>query len=131
MTTATRTSRRYRPSVPIRIVKAIVLTLCCAAIIVPFVSIVSTSLAPREQVDRSGGLVLLPESIDFSAYIAILSGGTVLRALVLSLAITAIGTVISLVCTTMLAYALSRPHTLASRPLLFIVLFSLLFAPGI
>jgi putative aldouronate transport system permease protein len=123
--------RRRQSPLAVRILKSVFLFFCCAAVILPFVSIVSTSIAPHDQVNRSGGLVLLPESLDFSAYAAILSGGSVLRALVLSLVITAVGTAISLACTTALAYALSRPHTLGSRPLLLVVLFSLLFAPGI
>lgn len=125
------TARRRQASVPVRILKTLVLTLCCAAVIGPFVAIVSTSIAPADQVNASGGLVLFPRAVDFSAYTAILTGGSVLRALVISLAITLVGTAVSLVCTTSLAYALSRPGTLGSRPILMIVLFSLLFTPGI
>ena len=42
-----------------------------------------------------------------------------------------VGTALSLLTTILLAYALSRPGSSAHRPLLLVVLFSLLFTPGI
>ncbi|TDV49686.1 carbohydrate ABC transporter permease [Actinophytocola oryzae] len=127
----TRAQRRRAAALPVRVLKAMVLTFCVLVVVVPFVSIIATSLAPADQVDRSGGLVLFPEHLDFTAYAAILSGGTVARALVVSLLVTVVGTLISLAATTTLAYALSKPGALAARPILFVVLFSLLFTPGI
>ena len=111
--------------------KAIVLFLCCAAVVVPFLGIVATSLASREDVTRAGGFVMFPSSISFDAYEAILSGGVVTRATVVSLLVTVMGTLLSLVTTTLLAYGLSRRGTLLHRPLLAIVLLPLLFTPGI
>jgi putative aldouronate transport system permease protein len=119
------------PSIPARALKGIVLTACCALVVVPFVGIVSTSLATREQVTRSGGFVLIPNRISFAAYQAILSGGVVTRATVVSLFVTATGTALSLGATTLLAYGLSRRGSYAHRPMLLVVLFALLFTPGI
>jgi multiple sugar transport system permease protein/putative aldouronate transport system permease protein len=51
--------------------------------------------------------------------------------LVISLLVTVVGTAVSLLCTTTLAYGLSRPGSLGHRPMLMLVLFTLLFAPGI
>jgi multiple sugar transport system permease protein/putative aldouronate transport system permease protein len=111
--------------------KAVVLTVVCALIVVPFVGILSTSIASRKQVTDAGGFVLFPKSVTFSAYHAIFAGGVVTRALVVSVLITCVGTVISLGCTVLLGYALSRPGTFGHKPMLMVVLFSLLFAPGI
>ena len=122
---------RPRPTVPVRAVKAIVLTLCCAVVIVPFVGVVSTSLATREQVTRAGGFVFLPDEVSFAAYRAILSGGVVTRATLVSLAITVVGTLLSLSTTALLAYGLSRGRSFGHKPLLMIVLFAVLFTPGI
>lgn len=120
-----------RPSPLARAVKGLVLGLCCAAIVVPFVGIVSTSLSTREQVIRSGGFVLIPTDVSFAAYEAILSGGVVTRATLVSLFVTLTGTLLSLIATTLLAYGLSRPGSFAHRPLLMIVLFAILFGPGL
>jgi multiple sugar transport system permease protein/putative aldouronate transport system permease protein len=120
-----------RPSPLARAAKGLVLGLCCAAVVVPFVGIVSTSLATREEVIRSGGFVLIPGEVSFAAYEAILSGGVVTRATLVSLFITFTGTALSLVATTLLAYGLSRPGSFAHRPLLLTVLFAILFGPGL
>ncbi|RSM75902.1 carbohydrate ABC transporter permease [Kibdelosporangium aridum] len=115
----------------IRSLKALVLAICCAAVIVPFFGIIATSLASREDVTRAGGFVMFPSGISFDAYEAILSGGVVTRATVVSLLVTVVGTALSLVATTLLAYGLSRRGTLLHRPLLAMVLLPLLFTPGI
>jgi multiple sugar transport system permease protein/putative aldouronate transport system permease protein len=115
----------------IRSFKAVVLGVCCAAVIVPFIGIIATSLATREDVTRAGGFVLFPSNINFDAYEAILSGGVVTRATVVSLLVTLTGTALSLMATTLLAYGLSRQGTFLHRPFLAIVLLPLLFTPGI
>ena len=119
------------PSWPMRAFKGVLLTVVCALVVLPFIGIVSTSVAGRKQVTEAGGFVLFPESVSLSAYQAILAGGVVTRALLISLGITAVGTAVSLASTTTLGYALSRPGSFAHRPLLLTVLFSLLFGPGI
>ena len=119
------------PSPVSRGLKAVVLIAICAVVVLPFVGILSTSIASRAQITKAGGFVLLPDSATLSAYRAIFAGGVVTRALVVSVAITVVGTVLSLTCTALLAYSLSRPGSFAHKPMLMIVLFTLLFAPGI
>jgi putative aldouronate transport system permease protein len=119
------------PPLPARALKGLVLLICCAVVILPFISVLSTSVATREHVTRSGGLVLIPDEISFAAYEAILSGGVVTRALLVSLFVTLGGTTLSLISTALLAYGLSRLGSFGHRPLLMIVLFALLFTPGI
>jgi multiple sugar transport system permease protein/putative aldouronate transport system permease protein len=114
-----------------KIVKAIVLMRLCAMVIVPFVGIISTSLAPAEQVNAAGGFVLWPEGLDFTAYKSILSGGVVAQSLLVSIFITGVGTALSLIVTTLLAWALSRKGTVGNRAMLLILLFSMLFSPGL
>lgn len=122
---------RTPASLPARAFKGVVLTLCCAAVVVPFVGIVATSLSTREQITRAGGFVLVPTEISLDAYAAILSGGVVTRATLVSVFITVTGTALSLIATTLLAFGLSRPRSFAHRPLLLAVLFAILFGPGL
>jgi multiple sugar transport system permease protein/putative aldouronate transport system permease protein len=119
------------PALPARAFKGVLLTVVCTLVVLPFVGILSTSVASRKQIAAAGGFVLLPDSVSWSAYQAILAGGVVTRALVISVCITVAGTALSLACTTSLGYALSRPSSFAHKPLLMIVLFALLFGPGI
>ncbi|GAB3809806.1 carbohydrate ABC transporter permease [Kribbella italica] len=119
------------PSMAERVVKAVFLTAICAAVVLPFVGVISTSLASPEEVVEAGGFVLLPHGFDLSAYRSILSGGTVTQALLVSAFVTAVGTAISLVLTCTLGWALSRRGTVGNKPLLLMVLVSLLFNPGL
>lgn len=110
--------------------KGLVLLIACALIVMPFVAIISTSLAGEDQITRSGGLVLWPEEVTFTAYEAVFAGGVVSRALGVSVFVTVVGTALSLITTTLLAYALSRPNLVARGAVMMLVLFSLLFTPG-
>ncbi len=120
-----------RPGRTETVIKTVVLTIACALVIVPFIGIVSTSLAPADQVNRAGGFVLFPERIDLTAYRSILTGGVVTQALLISATVTSVGTTLSLALTSTLGWALSRRNTVGNRPLLLLVLISLLFNPGI
>ncbi|MEV0714772.1 carbohydrate ABC transporter permease [Asanoa sp. NPDC050611] len=124
-------TRNATPPAPVRALKGVLLTVCCALIVVPFVGIVSTSLSTREQIVRAGGFVVIPDEITFAAYRALFTGGVVPRAVAVSVFITLVGTALSLASTTLLAYGLSRPTSVAHRPVLMIVVAALLFTPGI
>lgn len=119
------------PVLPVRLLKGVVLLVICAVVIIPFIGIVSTSVAGTDQINASGGFVLFPKSIDLGSYRSIFAGGVVTRALLVSVLITAVGTVISLLGSALLAYALSRPGSFGHKPMLMLVLFTLLFTPGI
>jgi putative aldouronate transport system permease protein len=75
-------------------------------------------------------ILLWPEEPSLTAYRTIFTGGIVTRALMVSIGVTVVGTLLSLVTTIALAYALSRP-IIFGRAILMMVLFTLLFAPGI
>ncbi|MFN8633328.1 MAG: carbohydrate ABC transporter permease [Chloroflexota bacterium] len=114
-----------------RAVKLLVLTLISVLVIYPFITVVATSLATQEEITRNGGLIVLwPRQPSLGAYKSILAGGIVTRATMVSIGVTVVGTLLSLVTTTAMAYALSRPIVFG-RAILMLVLFTLLFAPGI
>lgn len=115
-----------------RILKAVFLTLICAFVVVPFVGVISTSLAPAAEVNHAGGFVMFPtKGIDLSAYRSILAGGAVSQSLLISGFVTVIGTALSLALTCSLGWALSRRGTVGNKLLLMLVLVSLLFNPGL
>lgn len=118
------------PTLLSKVVKAVLLTILCALIIVPFIGIVATSVAPSDQVTRASGMVFLPESIDFTAYRTIFAGGVVTRALGVSIFVTVIGTTLALTVSALLAYALARPKMPARGFAVMMLLISLLFSPG-
>jgi putative aldouronate transport system permease protein len=121
-----------RPGTAERVLKGIFLTVISALVVVPFIAVISTSLATAEEVNRAGGFVMFPKhGIDLSAYRSIFAGGTVTQALMVSGFVTVAGTALSLVLTCTLGWALSRRGTLGNKPLLMLVLVSLLFNPGL
>ncbi|HEY8294365.1 MAG TPA: carbohydrate ABC transporter permease [Micrococcaceae bacterium] len=111
-------------------IKAAVLGLITLSIVLPILLVVSTSLADDQQLVAAGGYVLWPTHPTLASYQAIFSGQFMFRALGVSAVVTAVGTVLALFVTITMAYATSRP-VLFGRPVLLMVLFTLLFAPGL
>jgi putative aldouronate transport system permease protein len=105
--------------------------LAVLAVLFPLWSVVVTSLASRETITRTGGMVVLPREIDISAYVTMLSGGQVTRALGVSAVVTALGTLFSLFVTVLAAYGLSRPGSFGHRPILMYFLVTFLIYPGL
>jgi putative aldouronate transport system permease protein len=132
---APRPAPRRRPrtvgSIVGRGLKGLVLGIAVFFVLAPFLGVVSTSIASPEVLNAAGGFVFLPTSFSLDAYTAIFSGGVVTQALVVSAGVTAAGTGLSLLCSTLLAYSLSFPGSFAHRPILFTVLLTLFFVPGI
>lgn len=110
--------------------KAVALVAVVLLVCVPFLVILSTSLASPKEVVDNGGWVLWPTEPTIQAYRDILDGGIVTHALGVSAGVTVVGTLFSLFCTVTLAYALSRPGVFGGRPVLLLVLFTFLFPPG-
>jgi putative aldouronate transport system permease protein len=120
-----------KPSLLLEGGKAAVLTFVVLAVLFPMWSVVVTSLASRETINQVGGMVVVPREFDISAYVTMLSGGQVTRALGVSLLVTVVGTLFSLTLTVLAAYGLSRPGSVAHRPLLFFFLLTFLVYPGL
>jgi putative aldouronate transport system permease protein len=120
-----------RPTAFGRAAKMLVLAVVALAVVFPLYVVILTSLSTQASVDRAGGLVVVPDELSPAAYLQIFSGGVVTRAVLVSTAITVVGTAFSVAVTVLAAYGLSRPGTLLHRPLLFVVLLTFLFGPGI
>lgn len=120
-----------KPSAALQLGKGTVLLLVVLAVLFPMWSIVVTSLASTETINRAGGMVVIPRELDLSAYVTMFSGGQVTRAVGVSLLVTFVGTALSLVLTVLAAYGLSRPGSLGHRPLLFYFLLTFLIYPGL
>ncbi|MBG0827957.1 carbohydrate ABC transporter permease [Planomonospora sp. ID67723] len=119
-----------RPSRVGALLKGIILTLIALSVLFPIYMVVLTSLSTQETVTAAGGLVTVPGELSFAAYAELFSGGVVTRSVMVSLGVTAVGTAISLSVTVLAAYGLSRPGSLLHRPMLFLVLLTFLFGPG-
>ncbi|GAA3808325.1 carbohydrate ABC transporter permease [Sphaerisporangium flaviroseum] len=120
-----------RPSAIGRLGKSLLLTLIVVSVLFPIYMVVLTSLSTQDTVTEAGGLVSIPGELSLGAYRELFAGGVVTRAVMVSLGVTGLGTAISLTTTVLAAYGLSRPGSLFHRPLLFMILLTFLFGPGI
>ena len=121
-----------KPSPVIQVLKFIALLISVALVIIPFWSVLATSVADQETINASGGdMVMWPTGFTLNPYKSVLSGGVVTQAMLISIGITVIGTLLSLATTAGLAYWLSRPGAAGSKPILMLVLGAVLFSPGL
>ena len=128
---AARPAWEEKPSLVGSVLRAGTLAAVVLAVLFPLWCIVVTSLSSRETINRAGGMVVVPRGLDISAYVTIFSGGQVTRAVWISVVISAVGTAVSLAVTVLAAYGLSRPGSVAHRPLLFYFLLTFLVYPGL
>ncbi|GAA3401410.1 carbohydrate ABC transporter permease [Paenibacillus hodogayensis] len=101
--------------------RAVLLLLALAAVF-PFVYVAVHSFSDSEG--------LLPRGWTLDAYRYIFSTRTLPRALLVSVGITVVGTLLSLALTALTAYPLSRKALAGRRIALFLVLFTILFSGG-
>ena len=120
-----------RPSIAGRTLKFVVLTVIMLVVLYPFGLAIGTSLTGKaESIANGGNYLLFPSEPTLAAYKLVLSGGAVTKAVLISIGITVVGTALSLFCTVLLGYALSRPKMLGGKPILMMVLLTFLFTPG-
>ncbi|WP_323959680.1 ABC transporter permease subunit [Arthrobacter sp. JZ12] len=118
------------PSAIAKAGKVVLLSLVVLAVLGPLYTIVLTSLSSQATITQAGGLVIVPGEITLDAYRQIISGGVVTRAVLVSVGVTVVGTLLSMVVSVLCAYGLSRPGSFAHTPLLFTLLITMFFSAG-
>ncbi len=127
-----RPKRRRKTPVSARIFQvanALILGGFALVCLIPFIHIIGSSFAtPGELATRD--FVLIPRTFTLDAYRYILSTSTIFRAMGVSVFVTIVGTLLSLLFTAFMAYALSKKHLPGRRVLNFLVVFTMLFSGG-
>jgi putative aldouronate transport system permease protein len=135
MRTALRTTPRpvwqERPKAATQAAKGGGIVAILAVVLVPLYAVALTSFSTQASINIAGGLVLWPHGLTLNAYSLILSGGVVARALIISLVITAVGTVFSMLVTILAAYGLSRAGSFGHRAILMFILITMFFNGGV
>jgi putative aldouronate transport system permease protein len=119
------------PSAATQGTKAGGITIILLIIAFPIYSVALTSLSTQASINIAGGLVVWPHGLTLNAYRLIISGGVVGRALVVSLAITAVGTALSLIVTILASYGLSRAGSFGHKTILWFMMITMFFNGGI
>ena len=97
----------------------------------PFVLVVISSISSTESLINKG-YSFVPQSLSLDSYVYMIAQGRIiLRSYAVSLSVTIVGTLLSLVITTLLAYPLSRKDFMFRNLFTFLVFFSLLFNGGV
>ena len=109
------------------------LTLIAVVMVIPFVYVIAASFAPEKEI-LSKPIFFIPDNPTLEAYQKVFDpadmGPTVLRSLLTSVGVTVIGTLINLFFTTTMAYGLSRKNLIGKKPILNMVLFTMVFGGG-
>lgn len=117
-----------RPSKLVSALKAIALTILVIVMLYPFLHVIIWSFASSEAATSGDAL---PKSFSIDTYIALLRGGVVRNAMLVTALITVVGTVASMLMTTTLAYGLSRTRYVPfSKGALVYILATMLFSAG-
>ncbi len=103
----------------------------CAICVLPFLLLISSSLS-SEQSLVIRGYTFWPSHLDLSAYKYLFIGSkAILRGYIISTLVTVLGTLLSLVLTTLFAYPLSRKNLPGRNFFAFFVFFTMLFNGGL
>lgn len=120
-----------RPTAATQTAKSGTIAVILVIIAFPLYSIALTSFSTQASINVAGGLVVWPHGLTLNAYRLIVSGGVVGRALVISLAITAVGTAFSMAVTILAAYGLSRAGSFGHKPSLWFMMLTMFFNGGV
>jgi len=112
------------------ILNAAMLLIVAMITVIPFLFIVSGSLTPAEELLRKG-VVLIPSELSLDAYRYIFSTDALVRSLLVTIYITAVGTLVNLFFTSLTAYGLARRDLYGRRALMLMIIFTMLFNGGI
>lgn len=107
----------------------VILALIAAAMIFPFFYITVISFSTLADFLRND-IILWPSTFVTDAYEYILNSRSFIRSLQVTIFITVAGTLVNLAFTATMAYALTR-RVFGQRAILMIVIFSMLFGPGL
>jgi len=121
----------YRRSIASRVFdigNQLFLGTCALAILLPLLYLVLSSFATDAEIDRGA---IIPTRYTLDAYRAAFSTPMLLNGYLVSVFVTVVGTVISMVFTTMMAYALSKKDLPTRKFLLFFVVLTMFLHTGL
>ncbi|TBL74598.1 carbohydrate ABC transporter permease [Paenibacillus thalictri] len=107
-----------------------VLLLSLIIVVFPFLYVVMTSFAPREEI-LTRGFFLIPHHWTINAYGYLMNSDQFVTSFGNAVYITVLGTFVNMVLTSLMAYGLSKTWLNGRRVLSFMVLFTMLFSGGI
>lgn len=102
----------------------------CIVCLLPFVMMIASSFETEYNLSHSG-YTFWPREFTANAYRMILKDGQIIQAYKVTIFITVVGTLLSMLVTTMMAYPLSLDHLKGKNFVTFLVYFTMLFNGGL
>lgn len=121
-----------RPSKGSRIFDYLNITLLSAfalLTVLPFIYVIAGSFATQKEL-LTRGFILFPTEFSLDAYKYIFSTPTLVKSLFVTIYITLFGTLINIFLTCLMAYPLARKDMDYRRPILMLIVFTMLFSGG-
>ena len=113
-----------------QIIAHVIMLILCVLVIFPLALLIMSSISPEADVLKHG-YSLIPKEIDFTAYRYIFGEGSIFNSYFVTVCVTLIGTVVSVIITTMISYTLTVQGLPGKKLLSFYVLFTMLFSGGL
>ncbi|WP_282942799.1 carbohydrate ABC transporter permease [Paenibacillus sp. RC67] len=113
------------------VINGIALSVISVLTIFPLYYVFMVSFTDPSEYIRKQGFILFPEQWSMVSYKYILSTSSYLNATEISTFLATVGTLLSLMVTASLAYGLSRKRLKIRKPLMMMILITILFSPGI
>jgi putative aldouronate transport system permease protein len=107
-----------------------ILLLAAVSCLIPLINIIAVSFSDSAAID-SGFVWLWPIHFNIEAYKTLFLGSRVIPSFLNSLQITLVGTALSLLCTTLAAYALSRKYCYGRKYITLAMVFTMMFSGGL
>ncbi|NHN29711.1 carbohydrate ABC transporter permease [Paenibacillus agricola] len=111
------------------IINYVVLLLFAMVTILPFIHIIAGSLTTAEGLLQNS-FVLIPTDFTLDAYRYIFSSDSIANSLLITVYITALGTLFNLVFTVLTAYPLARNPIMGKKLIMFLIVLTIVFRPG-
>ena len=113
-----------------QILDNVIMTLLSLLVLFPIVVLIMSSMSSESDVIKYG-YSLIPRKFDLTAYQYIFKEGSIFHSYFITIFVTAVGTVLSVIMTTMISYTLTVPGLPGKKILSFYVLFTMLFSGGL
>lgn len=107
-----------------------IMLLIMACIILPLMNIFSLSVSDRIAVAQ-GQIGIFPVGFNLDAYLKILQNATFIRSLVNTVGITVVGTALSVIIITMMAYAMSKKYFFGKKLVTYYMVITMYFSGGL
>ncbi|MGB8453454.1 MAG: carbohydrate ABC transporter permease [Anaerocolumna sp.] len=122
--------RKGMDSMILDAIVVVVITLFAIFCLLPFAMLIATSFETETNIVREG-YKLWPNDFTTSAYKMIFKTGIIFKAYGVTVFITVVGTILSMVVTTLMAYPLSLKKVKYRTPIMFFIYFTMLFSGGL